>query len=275
MFKHKRATLFFLPALVVAVAATMTVLYARDENERAGDRAAREQGRQDVRGKLPITDYDAPEPSGGGEQRARRRAKSRTYNEFGGLRGRRNPLLNAEVGVKHTEWEWGLTSALPVEQSSAVIVGEVVDASAYLSEDKTNVYSEFTMRVGEVIKNDGAGPIAPGDLIAADRPGGRVRTPSGRVASFTVAGQGVPEVGKRYVFFLGFNRREAARRGLTDLREMSRHLLTGYELRDGEVFPLDFAGGKNFQDHRGKGETVFLNEIRASAAGSSPATSDE
>jgi hypothetical protein len=273
MFKYKRTTLLFLSALAVAVTAAITALRAQsDDGSPQVARGAPEQGRQDIKSKLPVVDFDAPELSGGDEQKTKRRAKSKTYNEPGGLRGRRHPLLNADVAALHTEWDWGLESALPAAQSSAVVVGEVVDAKAHLSEDRINVYMEFTVRVGEVNKNDPGEPVAVGDLIAADREGGRVRVPSGRVATFRVSGQGVPEAGKRYVFFLGFNRREAMRRGLTDPREMNRHLLTAYELRDGKVFPLDYTGSKNFDNYKGRDETAFLNEIRSSVASSSQAS---
>jgi hypothetical protein len=45
--------------------------------------------------------------------------------------------------------------ALPTHISNAVVIGEVTDAKAYLSEDRTSVYSEFTIRVGEVLKKAG------------------------------------------------------------------------------------------------------------------------
>jgi hypothetical protein len=57
--------------------------------------------------------------------------------------------------------------AFPTEQASAVVVGTVTDAKAYLSNDKTGVYSAFTVLIDEVLKNPGN--LSVGNLIEAER----------------------------------------------------------------------------------------------------------
>lgn len=215
--------------------------------------------------KLPVVDYETPEPSDP-DRRNKRRAKSKKYNDRGCARP---DISEIEKGVLNNEWERGLASPLPSAQSSAVFVGKVTDAQAHLSEDRTNVYSEFTVQVEEVLKNDGAEPIAAGATVVAERQGGRVRFRSGRIASVYVSGQSMPEAGRRYLFFLGFNPYEANTKSLTGPRgAMSRHILTAYELRAGKVLPLDYAGGVSFQDYKGKDETAFMDEVRRSIAAS-------
>lgn len=213
----------------------------------------------------PIVDYEATEP-GDQSERAKRRAKSATYNDPGGAKTNPSEYV---VRASRNDWELGLVSTLPVAQSSAVIVGEVVAAEAHLSEDKANVYSEFSVRVEEVIKNDPAEPISASDVVVAERQGGRVRLPNGRISGYYISGQTPPQVGRRYVLFLGFNKYDASNRKLTAQREMSRHILTGYEFKGGKVFPLDSAGGKNFQEHSGKDATTFLGEVRRACFSSS------
>ena len=255
----------FVCFILVTVAA-MTVLSNYEQGSR---QRANEPKRTEYLDKLPVFDADTPEPSDP-EKRAKRLAKNKTYSDP--YLQEKDRLSTVGIGAIHNEWDLGLESALPVAQSSAVVAGDVIDAKAYLSEDKNNVYSEYTVLVEEVIKDDSREPIAAGASIATDRLGGSVRFPSGRVASLFVPGQGVPEVGKRFVFFLGFNRREAGNRAVAGPREMNRHLLTAYELREGKVFPLDYTGGRNFDNYKGRGETAFLNEIRSSVASSSQAS---
>jgi hypothetical protein len=120
--------------------------------------------------------------------------------------------------------------AFPVGRSAIIAVGAVVDAQAYLSDDKTGVYSEFSIRIEEVFQNDGLEPSFPGSLVVAEREGGRVRFPSGRIILYGNREEGMPRQGSRYVFFLK--------------REDQRYsLLTAYELRSGRVHPLDGRNG--------------------------------
>jgi hypothetical protein len=250
------ASLFLLS---ITVSARVVSLRSQDQEHRSlgGQKTDREPSR-----KLPVADYDSQEPQDP-EERARRHEKNKKYNTNKGVKF--DPSSPTERGALHNNWERGLESTLPVRQSSAVIVGEVVRAQAYLSEDKTNVYSEFAVRVSEVLKDDTEGAIAVGDLIVVERQGGRVRYASGRTETQAIAGQGAPQPGRQYVLFLGFNPYEAGTKSLTGpLGDMRRHILTGYELSEGKVLPLDTAG--DFDEHRNKEVTVFLNELRRASS---------
>jgi hypothetical protein len=155
-----------------------------------------------------------------------------------------------------------LESTLPAKQSSAIVVGTVSDAKAFLSEDKTNVYSEYSVRVEAVIKNFDGAPVNAGGTLVAERQGGRVRLRSGAVSGFFISGQNPPQVGRRYVLFLGYNKADTSNLGPKNPGEMTHHLLTGYELRAGKVAALDSPGGMHFRAHDGKDEAAFLEEIR-------------
>lgn len=116
--------------------------------------------------------------------------------------------------------------AFPIGRSAIIAIGEVVDAQAYLSDDKTGVYSEFSLRLEEILKNDSPNPSFPGSLVVAERYGGRVRFPSGRVTFFGNREQGLPRQGRRYVFFL-------------EQADKQYSILTAYELLSGLIYPLD------------------------------------
>jgi hypothetical protein len=95
-----------------------------------------------------------------------------------------------------------------------------------------------------------------GDTIVAERFGGKVRYPSGQVIRCRIAGQGVPIIGKRYLFFLA------------KADQDSYSLLTAYEIQDNKVFALDGSrtnsrgsGGSIFDKHNGKGLDSFTSEV--------------
>jgi hypothetical protein len=165
------------------------------------------------------------------------------------------PITEASKMISiQDEWDIGLP-ALPVSQSGIIVVGEVVDAQSYLSESKDWVYSEFTVRVEEVLKNASGVTLTKGSSLDVNRDGGRVRFPNGQVTLQYTVGQGMPRPGERYALFLTF-----------DAQDQDAHILTGYELRGGRVFPLDHLSAPEAAGYRGADEQTFLNNLRAAIA---------
>jgi hypothetical protein len=194
---------------------------------------------------FPIVDSTKPEPANPRE-RAKRRLKGKKYNKDQQSVG---PMI-----VQATDgFQWPADfSAIPAEASDAVIVGEVSSAEAFLSEDSNSVYSEFTVRLAEVLKNESTSLLAPGNSVTTERKGGRVRYPSGHISWLFVAGQGMPRVGRRYVFFLKQND-----------QDQDFQILTLYELREDRVIPIDFSPGVvHFERYAGSDPGAFLNEVR-------------
>ena len=231
--KHRKAGLFvalFTLMLVVAIS-----LYARVDSSLAQETP------QEPEAELPIVDYDAPEPADK-EKREKRRAKGQKY-------GKADPPINPSIGemssTSSSHWFYGLTP-LPTAQSEVVVVGEVIDANAYLTPDKSAVYSEYTVRVDEVLKTNDT-TIVPNCTVDVQRLSGRVRLPSGHVQEYTVLQQGVPRVGRKYAFFL--------RRYQQDLV-----ILTGYELHRNKVKPLDSV--QMFQVYKNMDGQKFMDTLR-------------
>lgn len=199
---------------------------------------------------LPVAIFDAPQPADPAE-RALRQARSSRYDRLGA-----QPIAEAPPGSEplplNAHFWWGM-QAIPTDHSSAIVLGEVVNAQAYLSNDKSNVYSEFTLLIKEVLKDSQEFPLTSGKLIAVERPSGAVRFPSGRVQRFSINKQGMPRVGKRYVLFLKYNE-----------QGQDFSILTGYQLRNGRVLPLDDLGP--FTVFKGTGETSFLDVVRQAIA---------
>ena len=193
----------------------------------------------------PIADHSAPESSDP-SVRAKRRARNKKYDksEWPIVA---NDVADSTVRLHRVNPD---LPAFPVRESTIVLIGRIASAAAYLSNDKTGVYSEFTVVVEEVLKNDLAEQPVAGSSIAATREGGRIRFPSGRVHWFGIGRQSMPRIGGRYVLFLSGETEET----LT--------ILTGYELAINKVIPLDDLNNPN--KYRDNDEGAFLKSLRPS-----------
>jgi hypothetical protein len=212
---------------------------------------------------IPIADYNAPEPNDPAK-RTLRRTKSSRHNvkdpsvkpdEISKLAlTEKSAPVNFGGPWSHAQDE----PAIPVAESDAVLIGDVTEAAAYLSTDKTTVYSEFTLAVAEVLK-DSKADIPIGETITAERSGGGVRFASGKTLVRGLLGKPLPKKSTRYVFFLKRN---------GDVNDFS--ILTAYELRGGRVFPLDGLTPKGdvitpfaaYQQYKGTDQGVFLAKVR-------------
>lgn len=252
MFKYSKA-----PLLVACIAASVAIAaaarFSNQDSQPANPNRPITIGVDDEQ--WPVADFAAPEPADP-EKRRKRRARGARHDNEDRVRepGDEPGVLYRTLIINH--WEAGLP-ALPAKESDAVLIGEVAEAQAFLSNDKSGVYSEFDIRVGEVLKNDSTSPVRDGRLITVERLGGRVKFPSNRVLPVLVHGQGMPRVGRRYLFFLKRLDTEGEYR-----------LLTGYELRGGRVSPIDGvkpAAGSSpwkFDKYEGWEEAAFLKAVQ-------------
>jgi len=242
--------LLLIATLVILVASTALVSM-RGQGQKSVSRNDKAQQKLDFESRFPVAEYTAPEPTDS-QERAKRKSKDNRFPK-----GRLDEL----PGVTETSIADGNGSghlpALPVSLSDIIIVGDVLNAQAYLSSDRTGLFSEFTVSIHEVLKATGSDPVLPGANISVEREGGRIRYPSGHVRWVRFDHEGMPSIGGRYVLFL----RRTGQEGV-------HTILTGYELREGRVFPLDgvaeFEERKlpKFATHEGVEETVFLTTVR-------------
>ena len=244
--------------IVLIVISTITVIAAFQTQQSKGV-PTNQQDEETLKEQFPIADFNAKEPSDP-VKKAKRKDKSKKYDKP--ISALTNTTTNK---VTHLDWEVGL-SALPVTKSDAVVIGEVAEAQAFLSEDKTEAYSEFTLRVDEVLKNDQRTPISQGSSIIIERAGGRVRFPSGHIALSFVSGQGMPRVGRRYALFLTHNFSIFG-----GIQEQDFYILTGYELHSGKVIPLDNPGDHPLATaYKGADESAFISDLRSAIANPHP-----
>jgi hypothetical protein len=195
--------------------------------------------------KYPVADLDAPEPGNSAEGRERA-LKNKRYDK--------HPLIidgldstNTAVGSTDAEPE---PSVLPVSESKLIVVGTTTDSKAFVSNNRKGVYSEYSLRIQSIIRNDSLHERQVGETISIDRSGGLVRYPKGHKVMYFVNGHGLPEVNARYIFFL-------TKEG--DEENPNYKILTAYQIKDGSIFPLDrFPPFKEFQ---GMDEKAFVTRI--------------
>jgi hypothetical protein len=128
-----------------------------------------------------------------------------------------------------------------------IVTGVVGGAKAHLSENKKNVFSEFTVAV-ETVHKDTNQQRFQDSVITVDRVGGFVRYPNGQEVLYRFAGANMPKVGARYLFFLKTKNAQ------------DRTILTAYELTGGHVSPLDESS--QFATLEGLSEEEILRRVR-------------
>lgn len=246
---RKRGLLLFL-TLSLSIITAITGLRGQDQKIPTSTAQARD----DDERYGPVADFAASEPADPSE-RAKRRSAGRRYN---GRHLKEDPRVDESLLID--EWLYRLP-AFPVALSDAVLIVEVTEAHAYMSNDRARVYTEFTVRVNETLKDKQAAIKADSTLVTK-REGGRIRFPSGYILRYGLEYQGMPKVGRRYLIFIRRNEPEE-----------NPYILTGYELHAGRVFPLDgvhqHAGAgklKQFTDYQGADENTFLDAVRSAIA---------
>ena len=143
----------------------------------------------------------------------------------------------------------GRFDPFPAADSAAIVLGTVIGARGFIRNDRTFVYSDYRIRVDEILKQDQAANIAAGTTIVASRIGATVRFPSGHIRRYFISGHGMPKVGAQYLLFLL----------RPDLSHPEYWICTGaaYELSDGKGFPLD--------DYQPSLEGIDVTELLARA----------
>lgn len=128
-----------------------------------------------------------------------RNARSETFR-FG---ARELPLDEPAGQEFHSKIQVDLSPMpeLPTAISDAVVYGQVTACRIFLAANKRSLYSEYTLKVGRMLKPFGT--VFPGGSIALLRLGGVARVPSGGILHYDVRGYGpAPAIGANYLLFL-------------------------------------------------------------------------
>jgi hypothetical protein len=179
-----------------------------------------------------------------------RQSKNRRYNST-----RSDQLLTEQPSdvVSGRIDESARPSPLPIPESDAVILGTVVGAQPYLTEDKKSIYTEFTVHIEEMFKSAVPAYMTNDNLMVMDQEGGALRLKDGHLLRYVVAGTSrLPSLKRRYVFFVSL---------VHDAQDLK--ILTGYEIRNGSVISLEDGGDKSI--YANWDERRFLSALRNAA----------
>jgi hypothetical protein len=262
MRRSRNILLLILAALSTATLLTTKLLITKGQQQ-PSQQTTKETLNERI-GRLPITEFIVQEPADQ-EKKLLRRARNTRNNSSSGPGGVKRSVLNdtmepvqLDLPLSDQQEEPGI----PASNSDAVVTGTIDDVNAYISSDRTTVYSEVTLNIEEVLKKDPRYPLVSGLILSAERPGGAVRFPSGKILRRGELGRNIPQAGRRYLLFLKYN--EAG-------KDFS--IVTGYELAGNYVLPLDGTdnlekGGRfpqfgAYERYRDAEVPAFLNNVRA------------
>lgn len=230
-------------ALVVLITIAISIGTMTSHSQKDTSKEQDSSGVKDLT-KYPVIDYAASLPLDAVEREERIRKNKRYDNQDWVMK---NPHPR-DSGVGLID-EIPPPPVIPTSESNLIIVGEITTANAYLSNDKKGIYSEYVVRVKDVLKEDASNKIESGDSIVIDRRGGCIRYPNGQKVYYLASGEDLPSVGSRYVLFL-----------TTDKQSPNYKILTGYEIKDSKIAPLDDAPPfRNLPETR---EMNFIKTIR-------------
>ena len=235
-------TNIFTYVLLALVLGTLGIAFAQhgQNNPASKDQSKQPQEKKNA---FPTAEYDEPDSSDATKNRIRKEKQLR-HNNF------------KIVASNPPEWQMetvfvgeGAMSfpALPVRESAYIVVGKVTAAEAHVSENKKNVFSEFTVTVTKVFKTANSS-IIDGSEIAVNRIGGFVKYPNGRTVLYRISGSNMPIVGERYLFFL------------TSKNHQDLSILTAYAMGGEGVSPLD--DWDHFEALRGMSEEALFQKLQ-------------
>jgi hypothetical protein len=161
---------------------------------------------------------------------------------------------------------------MPAAESDLIVVGTVESVESFLTENRGAVYTEFTIRLSEVISNNTGLKFEPGNSdesslgarLSVLTPGGRMKGPDGQGLIHEVKGIGEPlSKDRKYLLFL--RTRRSAQCGL---------VVKAWDLTDGKAKPLSLEdwnrANQKISLYSGLPEAQFLDIARKQIAEQKP-----
>ena len=232
----------FTYVLTVLVLGTLGLAFAR-HSQNSSATSERSKPPQEKKTTFPTADYDEPDLPDATKNRIRKEKQLR-HNDFKIVASNPPDWQTETVFVGEGAMSF---PALPVRESAYIVIGTVTAAEAHVSENKKNVFSEFTISVSKVFKTANSSIVERSE-IAASRIGGFVKYPNGRTVLYRISGSNMPVVGERYLFFL------------TSKNNQDFSILTAYAVGTAGISPLD--DSEHFEALRGFSEEALLQKLR-------------
>ena len=228
--------------LVVLVLGTLGLAFAQHNQNISADNRLKQP--QEKKNAFPTAEYDEPDLPDPTRNRIRKEKQLR-HNDFKIVASNPPDWQTERVFVGEGAMSF---PSLPVRESAYIVVGTVTAAEAHVSENKKNIFSEFTISVSKVFKTANSSMVE-GSEIAVSRIGGFVKYPNGQTVLYRISRSNMPVVGDRYLFFL------------TSKKNQDLSILTAYSIGGESVSPLDES--EQFEALRGLSEEALLQKLQA------------
>ncbi len=259
MFMHGLKKLITIAVAVLVVTSSALMVSFRTAGQASKIEPDIEQKRKEFRKQFPTARYDAPEEQDIA-RRARRQLAGKRYENGGGLVESTIPIAEDEERMLIND-EYLSVPAIPVNESELIVIGQVLGAAAHLSNNKKNVYSEFTVQIDEILR-DTTGNAKKEGFVTLDREGGFVKYRKGLRRLHRIGGLLMPQVGGKYILFLK-NREKGP----------NYEIINGYELRDGGVRNL--TGSIESRSYSGINQAILLSTVRKALSEASQSKSEK
>lgn len=247
-------------AMAVLVASSAALLISfRTEGQTSKIEPDIEQKRREFQKRFPTARYDEPEEQDSA-RREKRQLAGKRYENAGGLVESTLPIWENEERVLQTD-KYLSVPAIPVNESELIVIGKVLEAAAHLSNNKKNVYSEFTVQIDEILR-DTTGNIKKDGSITVDREGGFVEYKNGLRRLHRIGALSMPQVGGKYILFLK-----------NPEKGPNYAIINGYELKDGGV--INLTSSTETISYFGMDQTILLSRIRKALSEASQSRSDK
>jgi len=135
--------------------------------------------------------------------------------------------------------------------STTVIIGTVLSGNSFVSKNRTAVYSDYQIRIDEILKPNPTATLVVGGEVVGSRAGGAIHYPSDHTTNFLLIGHGLPEIGSQYVLFLW---KPVPNQPVWEIAFDS-----GYQLKNGRVYALDEVNEQLYDD---MSVPVFLDVVK-------------
>jgi hypothetical protein len=94
--------------------------------------------------------------------------------------------------------------AIPVSGAAAVVTGHATRGTSYFSNDRTTIYSEFSVKIDQILFNASGKPLTGGSAIDLVRPGGVISMPGGGRLIRGCPQEAMPRRVPQYLFVLSY-----------------------------------------------------------------------
>ena len=190
------------------------------------------------------------------KEREARRAKNTRYNT-GGADLTVERMEGSEIFFEQV---WPAVDFIPAAESALVVIGRVIKVQPYLASVRSRIYTEITIAVDDLLKQDQDNRVTATKTAVIDRLGGALKLKTGRIVldEIQIDNLGNLQLGRRYLVFA---------RAINNGKDAG--LIKSYELIDGKVFTNDLRASRLISTLAGvpltwEDEAAFVKAVRES-----------